>query len=92
MPIVTTALATLIIVTAIGAIVGLAFNRYGRGWWGRNVAVGTQSDITSALVGVAGAFIGFHIGVVLGILPSPLMLYLAAAAGAFVVLWVWRGR
>jgi hypothetical protein len=35
---------------------------------------------------------GFHLGVVLGLLPSPVMLYVAAAVGAFVVLWLWRGR
>jgi uncharacterized membrane protein YeaQ/YmgE (transglycosylase-associated protein family) len=44
------------------------------------------------LVGIAGSFIGFHLGVVLGLLPSPLMLYLAAAIGAVIVLWAWRGR
>jgi hypothetical protein len=36
--------------------------------------------------------VGFHIGVLLGLLPSPLMLYAAAAIGAIVVLWLWRGR
>ena len=91
MPLITTALANLVIVVAIGALVGLAFNRYGRSWWTRHIG-GTRSDITCALVGVAGAFTGFHLGVVLGLLPSPLMLYLAAAIGAVVVLWAWRGR
>lgn len=88
---ITTALANLLIVVAIGCIIGLAFNRYGQGWWARTVG-GTRSDITCALVGVAGSFIGFHLGVVLGLLPSPLMLYLTAAMGAALVLWAWRGR
>ena len=92
MPLITTALANLLIVVAIGIVAGLAFNRYGRGWWARNVGGGTRSDVTCALVGIAGSFIGFHLGVVLGLLPSPLMLYLAAVIGAVIVLWAWRGR
>ena len=70
---------------------GLAFRRYASSWLIR-LGLTTRSDITSALVGIAGAFIGFHLGVILGLLPSPLMLYLAAVAGAVVVLWLWRGR
>jgi uncharacterized membrane protein YeaQ/YmgE (transglycosylase-associated protein family) len=92
MPLITTALANLLIVIAMGIVAGLAFNRYGRGWWARNIGGGTRSNVTSALVGIAGAFIGFHLGVVLGLLPSPVMLYVAAAIGAVVVLWAWRGR
>jgi len=89
---ITTALAHLLIVVAIGIVAGLAFNRYGRSWWARNVGSGTRSDVTSALVGIAGSFIASQPSVVLGLLPSPLMLYLAAAIGAVIVLWAWRGR
>jgi len=92
MPLITTALATLLIIVAIGIVAGLAFNRYGQGWWARHIGGGTRSDVTCALVGIAGSFIGFHLGVVLGLLPSPLMLYLAAIIGAVIVLWAWRGR
>lgn len=92
MPVITTSLAILIIVTIIGIVAGLGLNRFGHGWWSRQVGSGTRSDITSALVGIAGSFMGFHIGVVLGLLPSPLMLYVAAIIGALVVLWLWRGR
>jgi hypothetical protein len=52
MPFVTTALANLLIFVAIGIAVGLAFNRYGRGWWARHI--GGRSDVSCALVGVAG--------------------------------------
>ena len=86
-----TALFNLIVILIIGAVVGLAFNRYARSWLAR-FATTTRSDITSALVGIAGAFIGFHLGSILGLLPSPLMLYAAAAIGAAIVLWLWRGR
>lgn len=91
MPLVTTALMNLIIVVAIGIVVALALSRYGGSWFSR-LTTTTHSDVTRALVGIAGAFIGFHLGVVLGLLPSPLMLYLAAAVGAAVTLWLWRGR
>ena len=86
-----TALAHFLIVLIIGIVVGLFFNRYARTWLAR-LGTTSHSDITSALVGVAGAFIGFHLGVILGLLPSPLMLYLAAVIGAVVVVWLWRGR
>ena len=37
MPLITTALANLLIIVAIGIAVGLAFNRYGRSWWARHI-------------------------------------------------------
>lgn len=85
------ALVNFLIVLAIGIVVGLAFNRYARTWLAR-LGSTTRSDITSALVGIAGSFIGFHIGVIFGLLPSPLMLYLTAVIGAALTLWLWRGR
>jgi uncharacterized membrane protein YeaQ/YmgE (transglycosylase-associated protein family) len=86
-----TALANLIVILIIGIVAGLAFNRYARSWLAR-LGGTTRSDITSALVGIAGAFIGFHISVIVGLLPSPLMHYVLAAIGAVLVLWFWRGR
>jgi uncharacterized membrane protein YeaQ/YmgE (transglycosylase-associated protein family) len=91
MPIITTAVANLLIILIIGIIAGIVFNRYAQDWLSRQF-ITRQSDITSALVGIAGAFIGFHLGVIFGLLPSPLMLYIMAIVGALVVLWVWRGR
>jgi hypothetical protein len=92
MPIVTTAVLTFIILILIGIIVGLAFNRYGRGWLGRQVADATGvGDVTYSLVGIAGSFMGFHVGVILGLLPS-VLLYVAAILGAALTLWLWRGR
>jgi hypothetical protein len=86
-----TALANLLIILLIGIVVGLAFNRYAQTWLAR-LGGTTRSDITSALVAIAGAFIGFHVSVILGLLPSPLMHYILAAIGAVIVLWFWRGR
>ena len=86
-----TALANLVVILVIGIVVGLAFNRYARSWLAR-LGTTTRSDVTAALVGIAGAFIGFHSSVILGLVPSPLMHYILAAVGAVVVLWLWRGR
>jgi hypothetical protein len=89
--VITSALANFLIVLIIGIVAGLVFNRYGHTWLARQLNT-RQSDLTAALVGIAGAFIGFHIAVIVGLLPTPLMLYLAAVAAAVLVLWIWRGR
>ena len=93
MAILTTAVMNLLVILAIGIVAGVVFNRYGRSWLGRQTAGATgMGDVTYALVGIAGAFIGFHIVVILGLLPTPLMLYLGALSGAVVTLWLWQGR
>jgi len=93
MSIITTGLANFLIILAIGIIVGLVINRYGRGWLGRQVVDASGlGDVTYALVGIAGSFIGFHLGVIFGLLPSPLILFLAAIVGAAITIWLWRGR
>ena len=92
MPLVNTALAHLIIVVAIGIVVAMVFVRIGQGWFARTVGGTRSSEVTTALVAIAGAFIGFHVGIVLELIPLPLMQYLLAIIGAFVVLWLWRGR
>jgi uncharacterized membrane protein YeaQ/YmgE (transglycosylase-associated protein family) len=89
--IITTGVANLLIVLAIGIGAGLVFNRYGQTWLRRQF-VTRHTDVTSSLVGIAGAFVGFHVAVILGLLPTRLMLYIAALIGAFLVLWAWRGR
>ena len=92
MPIITTAILTFIILVAIGIIVGLLFNRRGRTWLGRQVADATGAgDVTYSLVGIAGSFMGFHIGVILGLLPSTLN-YVVAILGAALTIYPWRGR
>ena len=92
MPLITTALMTFIILVVIGIVVGLVFNRRGRSWLGRQVAETTGvGDVTYSLVGIAGSFMGFHIGVILQLLPS-LLLYVIAVIGAALTIWVWRGR
>jgi hypothetical protein len=92
MPIITTAIFTFILLIVIGIIVGVLFNRRGRSWLGRQVADATGAgDVTYSLVGIAGSFMGFHVGVILGLLPS-MMLYVAAIIGAALTIWLCRGR
>ncbi|MEQ1716779.1 MAG: transglycosylase [Hyphomicrobium sp.] len=93
MAIITTAVANLIIIIIIGIVVGLVFNRWGGNWLGRQAAdVTGVGDVTYSLVGIAGSFIGFHLAVILGLLPTPLMLYAAALLVSIVTIWLWRGR
>ncbi len=78
-----------LIVLVIGIVAGLVFDRVaGPGWLTRQFAGSTRGPVTSALVGIAGAFIGFHVAVLLGFLG--LAAIIGAALGAIVVLWAWR--
>lgn len=93
MPILTTAIINLIVILTIGVIVGFGLRRFGRTWLRRKIAgITDASDVTYVLVGIAGAFLGFHIFVILGLLPTPLMLYIGALVGAVLTVWLWRGR
>ncbi|MBX9840847.1 MAG: hypothetical protein K2Z80_03455 [Xanthobacteraceae bacterium] len=80
---------TFFIVLIIGALLGLVFDRFlGRGWLARKVTGGGH-HLTSALVGVAGSFIGYHLAIMFKIGGGWPQL-LGAAIGALAVLWVWR--
>jgi uncharacterized membrane protein YeaQ/YmgE (transglycosylase-associated protein family) len=81
---------TFFIVLLIGAVIGLVFDRFGgRGWFARQVSGGRNALLTSALVGVAGAFIGYHLVLMLRLGAGTPQL-LGAAVGALVVLFLWR--
>ena len=74
-----------------GIAAGILFDRLaGPSWLARQFSGSTRGIITSALVGVAGAFIGYHIAVLLALGGGLLTAVIAAAAGAAVVLFVWR--
>jgi uncharacterized membrane protein YeaQ/YmgE (transglycosylase-associated protein family) len=78
-----------LIVLAIGIVLGALFDRFaGRGWLSRRLA-GTGGMATSALVGIAGAFVGFHLATLFRIGAGAPRL-IGAAVGALVVLWLWR--
>ena len=85
-------LATLLLILIIGIAVAMLFDRMGgrRGWFARQVS-GRRHLVTSSLVGIAGSFIGYHVFALLGIvIAGSLGLFIGAAIGAAVVLWLWR--
>jgi len=82
---------TFVLVLAIGVIAGLLFDRLaGPSWLARQFYGSTRGIITSALVGVAGAFVGYHVAVLVGLGGGVLTSVVAAAVGAAVVLFGWR--
>lgn len=82
---------TFLLVLAIGVIAGFFFDRLaGPSWLARQFSGSTRGMITSALVGVAGAFVGYHIGELLAPGGGLLTTVIAAVAGAAVMLFVWR--
>jgi uncharacterized membrane protein YeaQ/YmgE (transglycosylase-associated protein family) len=82
---------TFFLVLAIGIFAGILFDRVaGPSWLARQFSGSTRGIVTSALVGVAGAFIGYHIALLLALGGGLLMSVIVAAAGAAVVLFAWR--
>jgi len=80
-----------LVVLVIGVAAGLIFDRVaGPGWLGRQIAGKTRGMLTTALVGIAGSFIGFNLASLLRLAYGGLGLYLGAAIGAAAVLWFWR--
>ena len=70
---------------------GLLFDRLaGPSWLARQFSGSNRGMITSALVGVAGAFVGYHIALLLGMGGGIVTSVIAAAVGAAVVLFGWR--
>jgi uncharacterized membrane protein YeaQ/YmgE (transglycosylase-associated protein family) len=82
---------TFIVVLVIGVAAGILFDRLaGPSWLARQFSGSTRGIITSALVGIAGALIGYHIAVLLALGGGIVASVIAAALGAVVVLFVWR--
>lgn len=82
---------TFLLVTAIGIVAGILFDRMaGPSWLARQFTGSTRGIMTSALVGVAGAFVGYHIALLLALGRGLIVSMIAAAAGAAVVLYIWR--
>ena len=84
-------IVTFLLVLVIGVAVGILFDRLaGPSWLARQFSGSTRGIITSALVGIAGAFLGYHIAVLLALGGGLLTSVIAAAVGAAVVLFAWR--
>ena len=59
---------TFIVVLVIGLAAGFLFDRLaGPSWLARQFSGSTRGIVTSALVGMAGALIGYHIAVLLAL-------------------------
>jgi len=83
-------LVTFVLLLLIGVAAGIIYDRFaGPGWLSRKIAGATRSVVTSALVGTAGSFVGFHLAGLIG-LRGALAGYIAAAIGAAAVLFGWR--
>jgi uncharacterized membrane protein YeaQ/YmgE (transglycosylase-associated protein family) len=81
--------ATFLIVLAIGILAGLLFDRFaGPNWFKRRITGAMPGMITSALVGVAGSFIGFHLAESLKLAAGAALV--GAVVGAAAVLFGWR--
>ena len=82
---------TFILVLAIGLAAGFLFDRLaGPSWLAHQFSGSTRGIVTSALVGIAGALIGYHIAVLLAFGGGIVTSVIAAALGATVVLFAWR--
>jgi uncharacterized membrane protein YeaQ/YmgE (transglycosylase-associated protein family) len=82
---------TFLLVLIIGITAGLLFDRLaGPSWLARQFTGSTRGIITSALVGVAGAFVGYHIALLLALGFGVVAVVIAAAAGAALALFAWR--
>ena len=83
---------TFLLILLIGIVAGIVFDRMaGPGWLTRQIAGSRRGIITSALVGIAGAFIGFHLTALLALSSvGGLMPFIMAAAFAALILWLWR--
>jgi uncharacterized membrane protein YeaQ/YmgE (transglycosylase-associated protein family) len=75
----------------IGIIAGVIGQKGVRSsWLSRRVVGGARGDVTSALVGIAGAFVGFHLAALIFLSGEMLVLLIGAIVGAAMVVWGWR--
>ena len=84
-------LVAFLLVLVVGVVAGLLFDRLaGPSWLARQFSGSIRSTATSSLVGVAGAFVGYHVAVLLALGGGIVTSVVAAAAGAAVILFAWR--
>jgi uncharacterized membrane protein YeaQ/YmgE (transglycosylase-associated protein family) len=84
-------LVAFLLVLVVGVVAGLLFDRLaGPSWLARQFSGSSRGIVTSTLVGVAGAFVGYHIAILLALGGGLITSLIAAAAGAAAVLFAWR--
>jgi uncharacterized membrane protein YeaQ/YmgE (transglycosylase-associated protein family) len=84
-------LVMFVLVVAIGIAAGFLFDRLaGPSWLARQFTGSTRCIVTSALVGIAGAFMGYHLAALLALGGGLLTAIIGAVVGAAVVLFAWR--
>lgn len=82
---------TFLIVLVIGIVAGLLYDRVaGPGWLSRQVAGKRRGMVTSSLVGIAGAFIGYHLALLARLAMGGYGGFIGAVIGAAVILYAWR--
>jgi hypothetical protein len=82
-------IVVLLCVLAIGAVVGILIEKVAStSWLTRQIAGSGRVLLTSALVGIAGAFIGYHIGLVTKL--TGLVPLITSSVGALVIVIIWR--
>jgi uncharacterized membrane protein YeaQ/YmgE (transglycosylase-associated protein family) len=81
--------AVFVLLLIIGIAAGILFDRFaGPGWLTRQVAGRNRLIATSALVGIAGSFVGYQLFVLIGVIGAAA--FIGAILGAAAVLWGWR--
>ncbi len=84
-------IVTFLLVLAVGIVGGILFDRLaGPSWLARQFSGSSRGSITSALVGIAGAFIGYHIALLLALGGGLAVSIIGAAIGAATILFAWR--
>jgi hypothetical protein len=80
--------ATFLLILVIGVGVGLLIYRYAGSNWLSYLTGTRRRQVTSAIVGIAGAFIGFHLAILLGTVETAVtMIFAAVVAAALVSGW-----
>jgi uncharacterized membrane protein YeaQ/YmgE (transglycosylase-associated protein family) len=83
--------AAFLLVLIIGAAAGILFERFAGPSWLMRQFTGRRGYITSALVGIAGAFVGFHLSLLSRMVGfDGLAVFVGAAACAAIALVLWR--
>jgi uncharacterized membrane protein YeaQ/YmgE (transglycosylase-associated protein family) len=80
---------TLLLILLIGIAVGLLMYRYAGSRWLTQFTSTRRGYLTSALVGVAGSFTGYHLATIAATGGTGIAL-IAAAIGAALLVWAWR--